>query len=47
MKKVLLTGDKVYDAYKYEKKDETIVLKVKNNQNQLKPDTPEDNQNRR
>lgn len=42
MKKVVLTGDKIYDAYKYEKKDETIVYKQGNKENQLKPDISKD-----
>jgi len=47
MKKVLLTGDKIYDSYQEEKKDKTIVYKDKKNKKQIKPDISEDTKNRR
>lgn len=43
MKKVLLTGDKIYDAYEEKKRDKTIILKEENIKNQSKPDTSKDN----
>lgn len=43
LKKVLTELDSIAQAYEEKKKDKTIILKGKNSENQLKPDTPKDN----
>jgi hypothetical protein len=47
MKKVLTELDTIAKAYEERKKDETIILKNENNENQLKPDTSKDIHNAR
>jgi hypothetical protein len=47
MKKVITSEDSIARAYEEEKKDETIILKNKNNKNHLNPDDIEVEQMRK